>query len=79
MREWRKTHPLTAEQRKKDRVRSYAYKYKQRGKLLPKSCFICGAKRVQMHHPDYDRPLFVLWLCRRHHRDVTNQDRVNRT
>lgn len=29
-------------------------------------CFICGEK-AEAHHPDYDRPLDVMWLCRAHH------------
>lgn len=64
MREWRKTHPLTAEQKKKDNARSYAGVYKKRGKLVKVPCESCGSPRSQMHHEDYDRPLDVIWLCR---------------
>ena len=71
MRDWRKTHPLTPEQKRKDNARSYANTYKKRGKLVPLPC-TCGSMRVQMHHPDYDRPLDVVWMCRpchlAHHR-----------
>jgi hypothetical protein len=66
MREWRKTHPLTPEQRRKDIARSYANAYKRRGKLIPRPCW-CGGE-AEMHHPDYSRPLHVVWLCREHHR-----------
>ena len=72
MREWRKTHPLTPAQRKKDNCRSYANVYKKRGKLVKIPCEKCGSPRSQMHHPDYDKPLLVEWLCRpchmAHHR-----------
>lgn len=64
MREWRKSHPLTAEQRRKDNCRSYSGIYKKRGHLVPKPCQNCGSKEVEMHHEDYDRPLDVTWLCR---------------
>lgn len=70
MREFRSTHPLTAEQRKKDIARSYAHVYLKRGKLIrPEKCPICGEKsKLQMHHSDYDRPLMIEWLCEPCHR-----------
>lgn len=66
MRRWRKTHPLTPQQRKKDNARSYAGVYKRRGRLVPETC-ICGETDVEMHHEDYDRPIDVTWLCRECH------------
>jgi hypothetical protein len=36
------------------------------GKLLRQPCLICGEK-AEAHHPDYSRPLDVVWLCRPHH------------
>ncbi len=66
MRKWRKTHPMTAQQRVKDIARSYAYVYLKRGKLKRKGCEKCGSK-AQMHHADYSKPLQVRWLCRKHH------------
>jgi hypothetical protein len=68
MRAWRKTHPLTPEQRWKDRCRSYAGVYKRRGRLVPEPCEGCGAAEVEMHHDDYDQPLKVRWFCRPCHR-----------
>lgn len=64
MREWRKTHKLSAEQRRKATVRSYAGTYKRRGRLVPQPCQDCGAEPAEMHHEDYARPLDVIWLCR---------------
>jgi len=29
-----------------------------------KPCRHCGDARSERHHPDYARPLFVIWLCR---------------
>lgn len=66
MREWRKTHKLNAQQRKKDTARSYARVYLLRGKIKRRPCRRCG-KRAEMHHPDYTKPTKVVWLCKRHH------------
>ena len=55
----------------------YANKYKAHtavnnairdGRLIKKSCEICGCKAVA-HHEDYLKPLDVRWLCQRHHKD----------
>ena len=47
--------------------RSYASVYLKRGKLTRQPCAECGSEKSQMHHPDYSKPLDVVWLCRRHH------------
>jgi hypothetical protein len=69
MREWRKKHSLTDEQRKKDNCRSYASTYLKRGKISKQDCEICGSPDSQMHHDDYDQPLNVRGLCRKCHLD----------
>lgn len=38
----------------------------QSGLLKSQPCLICGRK-AEAHHPDYSRPLDVVWLCRKHH------------
>jgi len=40
------------------------------GKLLKTLCHICGDVKVEGHHPDYDRPLDVVWLCTTHHKQT---------
>lgn len=67
MREYRKQHAVSDEQRRRGIARSYANVYLRRGKLTRQPCADCGAAKVQMHHADYDRPLEVTWLCRRCH------------
>jgi len=67
MRDWRKSHPLTPEQKKKDIARSYAGVYLRRGKLKRQGCEHCGSSKAEMHHEDYDKPLVVRWLCRACH------------
>jgi hypothetical protein len=64
LRQWRKAHPLTPEQRRRHNARTLARVYWLRGKLRQKPCRHCGDANSQRHHPDYSRPLFVIWLCR---------------
>jgi hypothetical protein len=40
------------------------------GKVEKLPCFICGDNKVEGHHPDYSRPLDVVWLCNKHHREA---------
>lgn len=41
------------------------YKAVKAGKLIrPDHCVLCGIKcKPHGHHPDYDKPLEVIWLC----------------
>ena len=39
------------------------------GKLQRLPCFECG-DIAEAHHPDYGRPLDVIWLCVKHHKEV---------
>jgi hypothetical protein len=76
MREWRRHHPLTEEQRVKDRARSYAGVYLRRGKIQREPCADCGGPGEQMHHADYSKPLEVTWLCVLCHRRRHDRERV---
>lgn len=55
-RNWRQKH--------KDRLR--AHNMAARAELTaPERCEGCGAvKPLDKHHPDYSKPLLVLWLCK---------------
>lgn len=39
----------------------------RRGKVNKYPCVECGEKKSQGHHPDYSKPLEVVWLCQTHH------------
>lgn len=38
------------------------------GKLEKWPCQVCGDPKSVGHHPDYDNPLGVVWLCQTHHK-----------
>ena len=40
------------------------------GKLFKTPCQVCGIEKVEGHHPDYSRPLDVVWLCTPHHKEI---------
>lgn len=67
---------MTPEQRKKDNARSYANVYLRRGKIEEKPCKIAGCRqKPQMHHPDYNNPTEIEWLCRQHHLELHAEER----
>jgi hypothetical protein len=39
------------------------------GSLLRESCRVCGSSDVHAHHEDYSKPLEIVWLCPKHHRE----------
>lgn len=41
-----------------------------KGKLSKLPCWVCGDSQVEAHHPDYDAPLSVVWLCAVHHKEI---------
>ena len=43
------------------------------GWLDKSPCKVCGSKKSEAHHPDYSRPTFIIWLCRKHHLEQHNK------
>ncbi len=44
--------------------------YAARGHFPPQPCTVCGAAQAVKHHPDYSKPLEIIWLCHIHHVQV---------
>lgn len=53
----------------RERARQIANRAIRSGTLTKGPCQFngCGVLDVQAHHPDYSKPLEVVWLCREHH------------
>jgi hypothetical protein len=52
---------------KKAKARQIVRNAVRDGAIARQPCIKCGAK-AEAHHPDYDRPLDVVWLCPQHHK-----------
>jgi hypothetical protein len=67
----------TEEQKYKDYVRKITWKAINEGLLKRQPCEVCGTEQdVQSHHDDYSKPLEVRWLCRKHHREHHNNEKI---
>ena len=47
----------------------------KRGLVERQPCEVCGAEPADAHHHDYQRPLAVTFLCRRHHCQLHSRDK----
>jgi hypothetical protein len=46
-------------------------RYIKSGKIQRSPCEVCGeTERIHGHHPDYSKPLEVIWLCPLHHKGI---------
>lgn len=51
-------------------ARWYAKRMTENGTLKQEPCAICGESKTQKHHPNYNEPLLVVWLCVKCHRKL---------
>jgi hypothetical protein len=66
-----KASSLTDEERRiRHNVRRTTRRAIKSGKLFKQPCWCCGDEESEAHHPDYSAPLDVVWLCKKHHREV---------
>ena len=53
--------------KRKIRAQNYINGEIRAGRLEREECAICGSIETEGHHPDYDRPDWVIWYCKKHH------------
>jgi len=51
-------------------ARWYSRRMVRNGSITQQPCAICGKEDSQMHHPDYTKPLLIVWLCADCHRKL---------
>lgn len=66
---------LPDEARKKANARAYSHVMVKRGVLKKLPCEQCGDKKSEIHHPDYNKPREVVWLCRKHHLELHEKEK----
>lgn len=59
---WAKKNPT------KIKAQQAARKALSQGEIIKAPCARCGSDNAVMHHPDYSKPLAIVWLCKVHHR-----------
>lgn len=62
--------------REKILIKAKVYRITKRRYPRPQACSICGDLNGQPHHPDYSKPLDVIWLCKKHHDQVHYKPRL---
>lgn len=61
--------------KEKRRAYSIVLRAKKRGIITQHPCSICGSLNARAHHPDYTKPLEVVWLCELHHSVVHERNK----
>ena len=61
---------------KKKKARSLVYINLRNGKLKRKNCIVCGKRKTEAHHEDYSKPLKIMWLCKKHHVEKENRNKL---
>jgi hypothetical protein len=59
-----------AEDKRRSKCHNAVARALKNGELEPIPCAVCGSEKVEAHHPSYDLPLSVVWLCSVHHKEV---------
>ncbi len=67
---WRKRNPVA------NWAHSATRSAIRRGLLEKKPCERYGDSRAEAHHPDYQRPLLIEWLCRQCHKRAHSKKAV---
>lgn len=75
-----KRNPHVLYERQIRQREKYPEKYKARnsvqseiraGRMKRNPCEKCGNPITEAHHNDYSKPLKVIWLCKKHHDEIT--------
>lgn len=57
-----------AEDRRRQKAHNAVSRSIKKGELIRQPCCRCNEKKSLAHHEDYDKPLYVMWLCQPCHK-----------
>lgn len=65
----------TAEQITKYKARKKAGQHARYYGIKPDGCSVCKEKtgKIEGHHPDYEKPLEIIWACRDCHLNILHK------
>lgn len=67
---WYKEYFSDEARKEKKNVRNTLNNALNRGEVKKGVCEVCQEEKVEAHHPDYNKPLDVKWLCKIHHGEL---------
>lgn len=54
-------------------ARWYARRMTENGTIKQQPCALCGDVNSERHHPNYNEPLLIVWLCAKCHQELHNK------
>ena len=72
------TEEQKIERKKKKLIQKIAWyaiqEAKKMGIITKMPCEICGEINTEAHHDDYEKPLQIRWVCKKHHEDIHHKN-----
>ena len=59
-------------------ARWLAKRMTENGVIEQQPCALCSNENSQRHHPDYNKPLLIVWLCANCHRELHNKAKAGK-
>ena len=66
-------HKMNEKDKMMQKARIIVHKMVKEGSLFPEKCIVCGKLPTEAHHEDYNKPLNVKWVCKKHHKEIHNR------
>lgn len=71
----RKKYLSTPDRQRKKKIKDMVHNRVVSGAIIKMPCMACGDLSVEAHHPDYNKPFEIVWLCDKHHKEKHGQCR----